>query len=170
VVQVHPGPPSSPVNTRAFTLYPFRGSPSKKEFANYLPTFGTTKYLNRKLPVTVTGSGCASLKPEWGEVCPRTRACRGTSADAGYSMDQFGINRVDTGPTDRLPVAASRRRGHGIEWTFYGVQPPPNAWKEGFAIHIAMHNSVVYDALAVPSVLSHVVESTCGPLTLTAAV
>ena len=46
----------------------------------YLPTFGTTKYLNRKLPVTVTGSGCASLKPEWGEVCPRTRAYRGPAA------------------------------------------------------------------------------------------
>jgi hypothetical protein len=46
----------------------------------YLPTFGTTKYLNRKLLVAVTGSGCASLKPEWGEVCPRTRACRGSAA------------------------------------------------------------------------------------------
>jgi hypothetical protein len=52
----------------------------------------------------------------------------------------------------------------------YGVQPPPDARKEGFAIHITMHDSVVYDALAVPSVLSHVVESTCDPLTLTAAV
>jgi hypothetical protein len=52
----------------------------------------------------------------------------------------------------------------------YGVEPPPNDRKEGFAIHIAMHNSVVYDALAVPSVLSHVFESTCDPLTLTAAV
>jgi hypothetical protein len=45
----------------------------------------------------------------------------------------------------------------------YGVQPPPNAREEGFAIHIAMQNSVVYDSLAVPSVLSHVVESTCDP-------
>jgi hypothetical protein len=33
-----------------------------------------------------------------------------------------------------------------------------------------MHNSVVYDAPAVPSDLSHVLESTCDPLTLTAAV
>src|SRR5260370_21340600 len=30
----------------------------------------------------------------------------------------------------------------------YVAQPPPNARKEGFAIHIAMQNSVVYDALA----------------------
>jgi len=37
-------------------------------------------------------------------------------------------------------------------------------------MHNAIHNSVVYDALAVPSDLSHVVESTCDPLTLTAAV
>jgi hypothetical protein len=37
-------------------------------------------------------------------------------------------------------------------------------------MHNAMHNSVVYDALAVPADLSHVVESTCDPLTLTAAV
>jgi hypothetical protein len=37
-------------------------------------------------------------------------------------------------------------------------------------MHNAIHNSVGYDALAVPSVLSHVVESTCDPLTLTAAV
>jgi hypothetical protein len=36
-------------------------------------------------------------------------------------------------------------------------------------MHNAMHNSVVYDALAVPADLSHVVESTCDPLTLTAA-
>jgi len=33
-----------------------------------------------------------------------------------------------------------------------------------------MHNSVVYDALSVPSDLSHVVKSTCDPLTPTAAV
>jgi hypothetical protein len=52
----------------------------------------------------------------------------------------------------------------------YGVQLPPNAWKKGFAMHNAMHNSVVYDALAGPSDHSHVVESTCDPLTLTAAV
>jgi hypothetical protein len=45
----------------------------------------------------------------------------------------------------------------------YGVQPSANARKGGFAIHIAMHDSVVYDALAVPSVLSHVIESTRGP-------
>ena len=37
-------------------------------------------------------------------------------------------------------------------------------------MHNAIHNSVVYDALAVPSDLSHVVESTGDPLTLTAAV
>jgi len=42
----------------------------------------------------------------------------------------------------------------------YGVHPPPNARKKGFAMHNAIHNSVVYDALAVPSDLSHVVEST----------
>jgi hypothetical protein len=29
------------------------------------------------------------------------------------------------------------------------AQPPPNARKEAFAIHIAMHNSVVYDVLPV---------------------
>jgi len=52
----------------------------------------------------------------------------------------------------------------------YGVQPPPNARKKGFAMHNAIHNSVVYDPLAVPSDLSHVVESTYDPLTLTAAV
>jgi len=52
----------------------------------------------------------------------------------------------------------------------YGVQPSPNARKKAFAMYNAMHNSVVYDALAVPSDLSHVVESTCDPLTLTAAV
>lgn len=39
-----------------------------------------------------------------------------------------------------------------------------------FAIHMAKHNSAVYDVLAVPSVLSHVVESTCDPLALTKAV
>jgi hypothetical protein len=37
-------------------------------------------------------------------------------------------------------------------------------------MHSAIHNSVVYDALAVPSDLSHVVEGTCDPLTVTAAV
>jgi hypothetical protein len=42
--------------------------------------------------------------------------------------------------------------------------------KKGFAMHNAIHNSVVYDALVVPSDLSLVVESTCDPLTLTAAV
>ena len=52
----------------------------------------------------------------------------------------------------------------------YGVQPSPNARKKGFAMHKAIHNSVVYDALAVLSDLSHVVESTGDPLTLTAAV
>jgi hypothetical protein len=52
----------------------------------------------------------------------------------------------------------------------YGVQPPPNARKKSFAMHNAMHNSVVYDALAVPSDLSQAVESTCDPLTLRAGV
>jgi hypothetical protein len=37
-------------------------------------------------------------------------------------------------------------------------------------MHNAMHNYVVYDALAVPAGLSHFVECTCDPLTLTAAV
>ena len=32
-----------------------------------------------------------------------------------------------------------------------------------------MHDSVVYHAVAVASVLAHVVESTCDPVTLTAA-
>src|SRR5258707_5753271 len=63
-----------------------------------LPTFGTAKYLNRELPATVTGSGCTSLKPEWGEDYPRTRVCRRTSADAcssnGSVRDQ---SEVDTG-------------------------------------------------------------------------
>jgi len=52
----------------------------------------------------------------------------------------------------------------------YGVQPSPNARKKGFAMHNAIENSVVYDALAVSSDLPHVVESTCDPLTLTAVV
>jgi hypothetical protein len=40
VVQVHPGPPfKSPVNTRLFSLFPFRGiSLSKNQFVNYLST------------------------------------------------------------------------------------------------------------------------------------
>jgi hypothetical protein len=37
-------------------------------------------------------------------------------------------------------------------------------------MHNAIHNSVVYDALEVRSDLSHVVESTCDPPTLMAAV
>jgi hypothetical protein len=37
-------------------------------------------------------------------------------------------------------------------------------------MHNAIHNSVVYDALAVPSDLSHAVDGTCDPLTLSAAV
>jgi hypothetical protein len=37
-------------------------------------------------------------------------------------------------------------------------------------MHNVIHNSVVSDALAVPSDLSHVVESTCDPLTLKEAV
>ena len=37
-------------------------------------------------------------------------------------------------------------------------------------MHNAIHNSLVHDALAVPSDLTHAVESTCDPLTLTAAV
>jgi len=40
VVQVHPGPPfKSPVNTRLFSLFPFRGIYLTILFANYLPTF-----------------------------------------------------------------------------------------------------------------------------------
>src|SRR5260370_27483776 len=57
-----------------------------------------------------------------------------------------------------------------IEMDVYGVPPPPNARTKTFAMYNAIHNSVIYDALTVPSNLSHVVESTCSPLTLTAAV
>jgi hypothetical protein len=37
-------------------------------------------------------------------------------------------------------------------------------------MHNAIHNSIVYHAVAVRSDLFRVVESTCDPLTLTAAV
>ena len=39
VVQVHPGPPfKSPINTRLFSLFPFRGSPPENRFVNHLST------------------------------------------------------------------------------------------------------------------------------------
>src|SRR5882762_4404675 len=77
---------SSPIYTRRFSLSPFGEYLPKNQFANYLPALGTAKYLNRERSATVTGSGCTSLNPEWGEDYPRTRVCRGTSADAGSQM------------------------------------------------------------------------------------
>ena len=39
MVRVRPGPPfKSPVNMRRFSLFPFRGYPSKDQFANHLST------------------------------------------------------------------------------------------------------------------------------------
>jgi len=98
---------SSPVNTRAFSLLLFWGSHSKKQFANYLPTFGTAKYLDRELPATVTGSGCTSLKPEWGEDYLEPGCVEGLLQMPAPQMDQFGINRrsILAQPIDSRPTS-----------------------------------------------------------------
>src|SRR5260370_21381014 len=122
---------------------------------------------NPKRPRVVPGHRCFASVGRKLSLLPR----RETFSGSGQTYPK---TRAQTG-------SAKRERGNpygersGTRYCYelngrLGVQPLPNAPKKDFSMHITMHNSVVYDALAVPSVLSHVVESNCDPLTLTAAV